>query len=84
VVSENGLFLSGVKHFGGGEARLCGARTNRGGSYVVRVVGGSVDISRLARFQAGLAEMFRTRSSVKSIGATVASEVDRLCHGVSA
>jgi len=31
VVSENGPFLSGVRHFGGGEARLYGYRINGGG-----------------------------------------------------
>jgi len=73
-----------VRHSNGGEAPLCGARINGGGSYVVCVVGGSVDISYLAPFQVGLAETFRTRSGVKSLGATVASEIDKLYHGVSA
>jgi len=50
---------------------------------MVEVVGGSVDISHLAPFQAGRAEAFRTRSGVKSLGAIVASEANRLCHGVS-
>jgi len=83
VVSENGPFLSSVKHFGGGEARLCSARINSGGSYVVRMVGGLVDISHLAPFQARLAETFRTRSGVKSLGTIVVGEADRLHHGVS-
>jgi len=58
VISENEPFLSGVGHSGRGEARLWSARINGGGSYVVRVVGGSVDISHLAPFQVGLAKTF--------------------------
>jgi len=84
VVTENGPFLSGVKHSNGGEARLCGARINGEGSYVVQVVEDSVDISHLAPFQTGLDETFQTRSGIKSLGATIAGEADRLCHGVSA
>jgi len=51
---------------------------------MVRVVGGSVDISHLAPFQVGLAETFRTRSDIKSLGVIVAGQANRLCHGVSA
>jgi len=83
VANENGLFLSYVRHSGRGEARLCGARINRRDFYEVRVVGASVDISYLALFQVGLAKMFQTKGSVKSLGTIIASEAYRLCHGVS-
>jgi len=58
VASKNGSFLLCVGHSDGGKAQLCGARINGGGSYVVRGMGGSVDISYLASIQAGLAETF--------------------------